>query len=213
MATKYQKTAGINRRELARENLKKKIIQVGFDLVKKKGLAGLGTVQIANKIGYSPGTLYNVFKDVSDIILHINATTLDKMRKFIETNLDPKLKEDKAVKQLAGLYLDFANKNPNIWGALFEYTPPPKQQLPQWYKDKISNLFGIIEQVLSKFITNREEASKQAKLIWATVHGIGALGLIQKLDDVKFDSAKALIDSWIETYLMGLKVQHKSFHS
>lgn len=56
------------------------------------GLSGFSTRQIAKKIGYTLGTLYNIFESYDDIILHINAATLDEMKKFITQSMNPKLK-------------------------------------------------------------------------------------------------------------------------
>ena len=47
------------------------------------GLSGFSTRQIAKKIGYTLGTLYNIFESYDDIILHINAATLDEPRSVI----------------------------------------------------------------------------------------------------------------------------------
>jgi len=42
------------------EELRELIIQAATDIVERDGLAGLSAREIAKRIGYSPGTLYNV---------------------------------------------------------------------------------------------------------------------------------------------------------
>lgn len=209
-SVKYTKSNIAKRREIAREKLKQRVIRAGRKIMNEVGIADFNIRQVAGKVGYSTGTLYNVFKDFNEIILHVNAATLDEMKKYVEDKLDPKLKEEEAIKQLARLYIDFATKNHNSWGALFDYRLPLKQKLPYWYKEKIEELFSIIERVLTKFIKKKSEASRQAKLIWATVHGIGALGLTEKLDDIEAGSARIMIDSWLKIYFLGLRVWYKN---
>ncbi len=48
-------------------------------IVTADGLAGLSTRRVAKAIGYSAGTLYQLFADLDDLIFHLNATTLDAL--------------------------------------------------------------------------------------------------------------------------------------
>ena len=193
------------RNDHTKEEIREMIVSSGLNLIKNSGFSGFSTRQIAKEIGYTIGTLYNVFDNYDDIILHINATTLDDMGKFIEEGLNPKLKNAKAIKQLAKLYIDFAHKNRNSWSALFEYNIPPESYLPDWYNQRIEKLFSIVESLLSEFISKKSEALKHAKVIWASIHGICVLSLTQKLNVVGTASVEILTDSLIENYLRGLE--------
>jgi AcrR family transcriptional regulator len=193
------------RNDHTKEEIREMVIRAGSDLIKSSGFSGFSTRQIAKEIGYTVGTLYNVFESYDDIVLHINASTLDDMRKFIEEGLNSKLKNAKAVKQLAKLYIDFAHKNHNSWSALFEYNVPSELDLPEWYNQRIENLFSIVEGLLSEFISKKSEALKHAKVIWASIHGICVLSLTQKLNVAGTESVEVLTDSLIENYLRGLE--------
>ena len=193
------------RNDHTKEEIREMVIRAGLELIKSSGFSGFSTRQIAKEIGYTVGTLYNVFESYDDIVLHINAATLDEMRKFIEESLNPKLKNTKAVKQLAKLYIDFAHKNHNSWSALFEYNIPAELDLPEWYNQRIENLFSIVEGLLSEFISKKSEALKHAKVIWASIHGICVLSLTQKLNVAGTASVEILTDSLIENYLRGLE--------
>ena len=140
------------RNDHAKKEIREMVVSTGLNLIRNSGFSSFSTRQIAKEIGYTVGTLYNVFDNYDDIILNINAATLDDMGKFIEEGLNPKLKNAKAIKQLANLYIDFAYKNRNCWGALFEYNIPPELDLPEWYSKKIEKLFSIVESLLSEFI-------------------------------------------------------------
>ncbi len=193
------------RNDHSKEEIREMVIRAGSEIIKTSGFSGFSTRGVAKEIGYTVGTLYNVFESYDDIVLHINASTLDDMRKFIEEKLNPKLKNVKAVKQLAKLYIEFAHKNHNSWSALFEYNAPSKLDLPDWYHQKIEKLFNIVEGLLLEFIGKKSEVSKHSRVIWASIHGICVLSLTQKLNVTKTDSAEILTDSLIENYLQGLK--------
>ena len=193
------------RNDHTKEEIREMVISPGLNLIKNSGFSAFSKRQIAKEIGYSVGTLYNVFESYDDIVLHINAVTLDDMRKFIEEGLDPKLKNAKAIKQLARLYIDFAHKNRNSWSALFEYNITSELDLPEWYNQRIEKLFSIVESILSKFISKKSEALKYSKVIWASIHGIYALSLTKKLNVADTASVEILTDSLIENYLRGLE--------
>lgn len=192
------------RNDHTKNEIRKMVLSSGLELIKKSGFSGFSTRQVAKKIGYTVGTLYNVFDSYDDIVLHINATTLEEMRRFIEKNLNPKLKGVSAIKQLAKLYIEFAHKNHNSWSALFEYVTPLELELPEWYNQEIEKLFGIVESILVKFIDKKLDALKHAKIIWASIHGICILSLTQKLNITGNDSMEVLADCMIENYLRGI---------
>ena len=68
------------RSEHSREQLTEMILNAAQQIVINDGFAGLSARKIATDIGYTVGTLYIVFDNLDDIILHINARTLDEMR-------------------------------------------------------------------------------------------------------------------------------------
>jgi AcrR family transcriptional regulator len=190
------------RNDHTREEIREMAILAGSKLINELGFTGFSSRQIAKEIGYTVGTLYNVFESYDDIILHINATTLDEMKKFITQNINQKLKNSEAIKQLAKLYAKFAHANYRNWNALFEYTSP--SPIPAWYNEKIESLFIIVENILSEFISKKSDAKKHSKVIWASIHGICILSLTNKLDVDGTKSIEALTDLLVENYLSGL---------
>jgi AcrR family transcriptional regulator len=193
------------RNDHTQDKIREMAVTAGLDLIKKTGFSGFSTRQIAKEIGYTVGTLYNVFDSYDDIMLHINAATLKELREFLQKRINPKLKGVKSIKQLAKLYIEFAHNNRNSWGALFEYIPPAELELPEWYNKEVNDLFGIVESILSNFIPKKSDISKHAKIIWASIHGICILGLTQKLNITGSESMETLADCMIEHYLQSLE--------
>ena len=193
------------RNDHTKEELRKMTIAAGREIISEVGFSNFSTRQSAKKIGYTVGTLYNIFDGYDDIVLNINATILDDMKKFLENNANPKLKNAAAVKNLAKLYIEFAQKNNNCWSSLFEYNVPEELELPGWYQERIQGLFEVVEKILSEFIDQKSEALQHAKVIWASIHGICVLNLTKKLNVAGAASAEVLTDSLIENYLRGLQ--------
>ena len=61
------------------EQLRQLILDAAQSIIETNGLAGLSAREIARRIGYSPGTIYNVFQNLDDVVLHIEARVLDAL--------------------------------------------------------------------------------------------------------------------------------------
>ena len=65
------------RSDHSREELYEMALAAARDIVVADGLSGLTVRRVATAIGYSPGTLYNVFDDFYELVIHLNSRTLD----------------------------------------------------------------------------------------------------------------------------------------
>ncbi|MEZ5690802.1 MAG: TetR-like C-terminal domain-containing protein [Rickettsiales bacterium] len=194
------------RSDHSKEEIIEMAIQAGKKIMSEDGFSNFSARAAAREIGYTVNTIHNVFEGHDNYILHINAVTLDDMREFISEHINKKDKGAKAVKKLARLYIEFAEDNYNLWSALFEFNLPQDVPLPDWYEDKIKELFEIVEAPLLPLLDNDIKLSERAaKVIWAGIHGICQLGLTGKLDTVGAESIEILTDSLIKNYINGLK--------
>ena len=51
------------------EELRQLILDASQTIVERNGITGLSAREIARMIGYSPGTLYNIFENLDDVLL------------------------------------------------------------------------------------------------------------------------------------------------
>ena len=95
------------------EELRELIIQAATDIVERDGLAGLSAREIAKRIGYSPGTLYNVFENLDDLLLTIEARLLDRLaERLAET--DASGTPQQRVHRLTEAYVAFTQERPEL---------------------------------------------------------------------------------------------------
>lgn len=192
------------RADHTREELTDLAVKVGRELIVKNGFSAFSARKVANGIGYTIGTIYNVFGSHDNLILAINAATLDdwyeKMRLHLQKEQGDKLMA------LAKFYLDYSRKNYNSWIALFEHHIAQSEDLPKWYAEKMAKLFMMVEEVLLPVVNGDEKKARQsAKVLWSGIHGIAVLSLSKKLDAVGSDSADILAEMLINNYIAGLK--------
>jgi len=192
------------RNEHSRAEIKKMAVEAGRKILKEEGFSGLSARKIARTIGYTVGTLYNVFDNYMDMIFHINAQTLDELTEKLENCVKTGTTGTQAIKNLGITYQEYALDNNNLWSALFEY-PRPDGDMPEWYAEKVNTLFSLPVKYLTPMCNGDIELAREhTSILWAGVHGICALGSTQRLccgDDDPLDSK---VVTMIENYLRGL---------
>lgn len=187
------------------EELRELILEAATSLIEKGGLAGLSAREIARAIGYSPGTLYNVFQNLDDLVLTIEARLLDKLSLSLKEATDAVPPEERLVK-LAMAYLRFTHENPKLWNLLFEHHMPTGTPIPPWYQSKLDYLLTQVEEALAFRLRNVDEAhtKRAARVLWAGVHGITSLSTADKLGNVTTETAGPMVQDLLDTYLAGL---------
>lgn len=194
------------RSDHTKEELKQLIFEAAKEIIVKEGVDGLSARKLAAKIGYTPGTIYIFYKNIGDLILHINADTLDSFYGTLESAAQPNGTPEHALKEMCSAYIKYSYENNNLWRILFEQHYPRKEAegLPEWYTDKINKTFSLVEGVIKPVISNQSELSVQTKVLWATMHGICMLALAGNMTDHKISNAKILTDNFLKTFIKGL---------
>lgn len=188
------------RSDHSKEELKNLAIQKGLEIIDKNGFSGFSARGIAKTMGYTVGTLYHVFGDMDQYMLHINAKILDDWH----TELNAGLKRTKKdpLRYLAQGYIDFARAHYNRWTALFEFRMAKSMPLPEWYTGKLARLFELVENaILPHSGSDPKKARHDAKVLWAGIHGICVLSLSGKLDIVGAEKTEVLVSSLLDRYI------------
>ena len=67
------------RSDHSREEIKEMALVAAEKMILANGKDGLSARKVAQEIGYTVGTLYLVFKNLDELILHVNGRTLDRL--------------------------------------------------------------------------------------------------------------------------------------
>jgi AcrR family transcriptional regulator len=188
------------------DELRELILQASTELIEQHGLSGLSAREIAKRIGYSPGTLYNVFADLDDLILTVESRLLDRLAvrlSQVPTVADPV----QHLCDLAAAYLAFTQEKPRLWNLLFEHHMPSGWQVPASFIAKMEALLDEVEKAIAPLTgtSDVERHKRAARVLWASVHGISSLATAEKLSNVTPESASKLVDDLVRTYAAGLK--------
>ncbi len=190
----------------SREQLKEMSLAAARELAMERGLPGLSAQRIARKIGYSVGTLYNLYENLDGLIVALNCTTLDQIYEVLK-DLPPEQDPEAALLTMARGYIDFTRQHARVWRLLFEHHLPDGQQLPPWHHERIARLFGLAERALAPLFVAGEEAARHhaARVLWSSLHGMASLEAGGKL--VKSESLDAMAETLVRNFITGLRAR------
>lgn len=192
------------RSDHTREQLHRMALSVARAIVAKEGLRGLSTRRIARKLGYSPGTLYQLFTDLDDLIVQLNTMTLESLFNACDgINLtgDP----ETALDELAERYIQFVHAHPQLWNALFEHSLPSGKAVSDRYSAQVERLLGLAAIALGPVTPDKtaEAHEQDALVLWASLYGIASLANANKLGPL-VDPIK-LVKKLVAYYVAGLR--------
>lgn len=154
------------------DEIKEMVLAAAEDLVVEGGLGQLRVRNIAVKIGYTVGSIYMVFENMNDLILHVKGRTLDA----ITDEMDQVVSDNpvQALEELADIYVKYANENLNRWSMVFEHRLPDKIEAPEWYRNKLDRLYRKIEGQFAAIYPKMPAAQRKQAVIsfLGGVHGI-----------------------------------------
>ncbi|CAA6604310.1 Regulatory protein TetR [Rhodospirillaceae bacterium LM-1] len=193
------------RSDHSREELHELILSATRQLVEREGFKALTARRVAEAIGYSPGTLYNLFANQDDLVVQVNAQTLSMLDQALAgVRLSGKPEADLLAQAMA--YLAFLDQHPRLWELLFEYRLGENSPLPDWFNARIQELLLKVEAALAPLFKPSENRNRAeaALVLWASLHGIGSLASSGKLDIVTTCQPDRLVRTLIVNFVAGL---------
>lgn len=198
------------RREREKKNLRQEILDAASEMFAKEGYASVSMRKIADKIEYSPTTIYLYFKDKTELLNEICEETFEKL---IETvgKIEKKGGDSPITCLQNGMraYIEFGLKYPNHYEVTFimPITDFLSGQGKQFEGSTGQKAFEhIVRQVRGSMEAGqikKGDAATVSQTVWAAIHGVTALLICHR--DFPFVKRKVLIDSVIETTIKGLQ--------
>lgn len=137
----------------------------------QKGFAEFSAREVARRIGYSVGTIYNVFDSLDHLIVTINTRTFVLWTEFLRNRLSEA--QGDRIGVLVEAYFDFARQNTNLWMAIYDHRLPPGMEMPADDEEVRRQLTLTVINELAALLPGRSEfdLERMARSLIATVHG------------------------------------------
>lgn len=165
------------RSDHSRAELEALILAEGHALMAEVGYARFSAREVAKRVGYSIGTIYNVFGSHNRLVMAINSQTFTLWAAAMRARLDANPADRIAV--LVESYFSFAEANPNLWMAIYDHRMLPDEEFPETYRAQRAALTGLVEAEIRRVIPAErgDDAQPLARSLVATVHGHCAFAL------------------------------------
>lgn len=195
------------RRQREKTALRQQILAVARELLAKEGYERISMRKIAERIEYSPTTIYLYFRDKDELVRQVCEETFDlltrKLQKVVAEERDP-------IAQLkAGLkaYVSFGIKHPDHYRVSL-MMPHPQETSSGFRTSPGAAAFQILVDGVARAVESgcfREtDVMAISQSLWSTVHGLVSLQ-IMKGDVFPWVNRERLIDLTIESILRGLE--------
>ncbi|MBV9833658.1 MAG: TetR/AcrR family transcriptional regulator [Alphaproteobacteria bacterium] len=187
------------------------IIDAAERLVAQGGTAAANAREIAAAIGYTPGTIYNHFANLDDLIRHVTARTVDGLATALSS-----VSETDPVRQLhamADAYIAFTTKNRRLWAAAFEPLAKASATREAWYRATLERPLALLQDALKPLDPGASEEERRVAALstWGALHGVVTLvegdGRIGRLDAAP---APEMVHFLIDCVIAGLAARRKS---
>ncbi|HEY2707577.1 MAG TPA: TetR/AcrR family transcriptional regulator [Caulobacteraceae bacterium] len=171
------------RSDHTRSELRTMIVEEGRRQLADVGLARFSARDVAKRIGYSVGTLYNVFASLDELLMAINGRTLELWAEHLRARLHRPDEGDRIATLVRG-YFEFATANPKSWIAIYEHHMAEGVAAPDWYVALVADIMGLVAAEIAAALPGASRAASLAlaRSLVATVHGHCVFTLYQTFD-------------------------------
>lgn len=169
------------RKEREKQEMRDLILDVATAMFIEEGYDKTSIRKIANKIEYSPATIYLYFKDKDEIFHAIHDKGFDKFFALMQATGAIENPFDRLIK-LSDLYIDFAYENPEYYDLMF-IMRAPMEALTHSNEDwtcgfrAYDALKGIIKDCIEQGYMKEMDIEIAAMSIWSFKHGMTSLAI------------------------------------
>jgi AcrR family transcriptional regulator len=188
------------------QDLRTELLAAAERQIETRGLAHLRARDLANQAGCSLGAIYNVFIDLDELILAVNANTLKAIDREMTGAASDAGDPLQRVTALANAYLTYAVRNRLRWEALFNHRMPAEAVVPQWFQDIQNSAYSRIEGSLALLRPDLPQVARNVlgRSIFAAVHGMVALGLDRRVAPIDLPVLRSQIALVVGAIVRGL---------
>ncbi|KQM13130.1 TetR family transcriptional regulator [Sphingomonas sp. Leaf24] len=159
------------RSDHSRAEIERMLLVEGHRHLAEVGFARFSAREVAKRIGYSIGTLYNVFGSYDRFVVALNTRTFGLWARDLEAMLAASGGD--RIRCLVESYFAFARTNRNLWLAIYDHHLPGDFVLPDEDHRQRGELTRIVIREIAAVLPAEKapEVPHLARSLVATVHG------------------------------------------
>ena len=162
------------RKERERAGRERLIVATARELAEQQGWDAVTTRRLAERIEYSQPVLYSHFRGKREIIGAVALRGAAEMAAAVRTAASSANSPRERVTALARTYLDFAERNPAVYDAMFQLDGGlafADEDTPEPLKDAFAALLESLGEVAGDGV----DPGLFTEVFWASLHGLATL--------------------------------------
>ena len=195
------------RRTREKEQLRRQILSAARELFVNEGYENVSMRKIADKIEYSPTTIYLYFKDKADLLDSVCKETLLSLLNTLELLKKDKSDPVEVLRKSGKAYVEFGLKYPQDYKLTFVVRPQFQKGLGLQEGSVGERVFDYLRAMVSECIRQKRfrqvDVEITGQTLWSAVHGVTLL--LIDFPDFPWTEKDKLIDTVIQTMIKGLK--------
>jgi AcrR family transcriptional regulator len=173
------------RREREKEVLRASIVEAARDLLSEEGLGGLSMRAIAERIEYSPSTIYLYFKDKDALIREVVLEGFGQLEGYVRAELESLAETTSAADRHSAVgraYARFALENTAYFRVMFEVPSAARLECrddgePPHDREDPFGVVTLLQQAGREGLHGLGDARRAAVIGWGLIHGLTSLYL------------------------------------
>lgn len=195
------------RRAREKEQLRQQILSAARELFVNEGYENVSMRKIANKIEYSPTTIYLYFKDKADLLDSVCQATLLNLLNTLEELKRDNTNSVETLRKSGRAYVEFGLKYPQDYKLTFVIRPQFQEGLGLEEGSVGAQVFNYLRAMVSECIQQKVfrqvDVETTGQVMWSAVHGVTLL--LIDFPDFPWAEKDTLIDTVIDTTIKGLQ--------
>lgn len=172
--------ASQERREQERQDVRQRILQASSELFLQHGYAHFSLRQVAETIGYSPGTIYLYFKDKDEMLFTLmndGAAEFHRMMQAAAATAEPRAR----LAAIGQAYVDFGRRYPAYYQLMFMQRTDYllRADMPPQTLLGIFDLWRVaVEDAMRAGVLHMGDPVSVGDSLWALLHGVVSIAIL-----------------------------------
>ena len=201
-----------NRREREIQEMKQLILKTAVELFIEEGIDNVSLRRIADKIEYSPGSIYSYFKDKGEIILAIHVEGFNKLHEM-QLSLNSITDPLERLSKMGEVYMKFAFENPGYYDLMFIAKTVAEKICEQEHWEAGQRSYDYLRDTVKQCIDEGyfidTDVDSAAFAFWSIVHGMASLIIRGRCAMIPPEQIKNVVQGSLKFVNKNITVKHK----
>lgn len=199
------------RKQREKEEKRELILKTAMQLFVDEGIRNVSIRRIAEKIEYSPSTIYLYFKDKGEILHALRNQGFEKLYS-LQISMDSIVNPAERLKKTGKLYIKFALENRDYYDLMFIARGVIEKINEKKTTDaglkSFQHLMGTVNECIEKGCFKKTDLWAATFTIWSLVHGMAALIIRERCTMMPDDVINNIVDGGLRFFFESVEISN-----